>query len=75
LLRRQGKHGVAVREQHLTVRHPGCVVAERFKVAEKTDLIDVGHDADAEFHAVQSCHSEWKNHGAHSAGIILLQLE
>jgi hypothetical protein len=44
------EHGVAVGIQHLAVGDPDGVVAERFGVTEKADLVDVGHHGEAEFH-------------------------
>ena len=52
LARGEGQDGVAVREQHLAVGDPHGVEAEGLGVGEEADLVDVGHDADAEAHRV-----------------------
>jgi len=50
----QRQDRVAIGEEHLAVGDPHGVVPEGFRMAEEADLVDVGHDADAEAHVSSS---------------------
>src|ERR1019366_7234620 len=54
-LRRQRHHRVAVRPDHLRVRHPRALVAKLLGVTDEFPFVDVRVETDAEFHNDAPC--------------------